>query len=71
MRNKTIYKGYWIKPVYKYCWCVYEPGLTSKDTPGARCGTVYPDIKISNNMLSVDACKEFIDRWIERNECNI
>jgi len=67
MRKEIHYKGYIIKPVYKHKWCVYEPGPECHNVFGARSGTIFPDIKISTNMLSVDACKEFIDRWVGRN----
>ena len=66
-RREYIYKGYWIKPVYKYLWCVYEDGGSAKDGGHGRSGTIYPDKKISKNFMTVDACKEFIDE-IKKNQ---
>ena len=65
-QEKYLYKGYLIKAVYKYHWCVYEDGGSSKDGGHGRRGTVYPDKKVSKNFLSVDACKNFIDELEKR-----
>jgi len=39
---------------------------------GTRCGTsTHPDQKdkrISINLSTIERCKEFIDRWIEKHE---
>jgi len=65
MRKNILYRGYWIKPVYKYLWVVYKDGGTSANTPGAKCGTVYPDIRMSDNLTSVAECKALIDHIIK------
>lgn len=70
-RREYMYNGYWIKPVYKYLWCVYEDGGSAKDGGHGRRGTIYSDKKISKNFMTVDACREFIDdieKRIRRNK---
>jgi hypothetical protein len=67
-RKEILYKEYWIKPVYKTKWAVYKDGGTSAYTFGARCGTVYPDIRISINFNSVQECKSFIDNFLKERE---
>jgi len=71
MRKEIYYKGHIIKPVYRKLWCVYEPGPEAHNVFGARGGTVFPDIKISKNLKSVEECKELIDRWENRCSKNI